>query len=215
MGRNEETRSIKEGQQAAWEKAYRQEHPRWRGPSDLKMDRLGGKVLELGCGDGKTAIRLAEAGLSVTGLDRSRAALLTLSRRIGSGKLELVQGDALDLPFKDGAFDSVTSVHFIDHLLSADRRNAVDEIGRVLRQSGVVVGRFFSVNDMRFGKGKDVEHGTYLKGNGVINHYFSEAEILDLFAGYDVLSIEASRRETKFSGGSDHRSWITAELRKR
>ena len=215
MGRNEGTGSIKEGQPAAWEQAYHQEHPRWRGPSDLKMDHLSGKVLELGCGDGKTAIALAESGLNVTGLDRSRAALLTLSRRIGPGKLDLVQGDALDLPFKDGEFDSVTAVHFVDHLLSADRKNAVKEIGRVLRRPGVVVGRFFSVNDMRFGKGEEVEHGTYLKGNGVINHYFSEDEILDLFAGYEVLSIEASSKETKFSGGSERRSWITAELKKR
>ncbi len=207
-------RSTKSELREVWERMYHQEHPRWRGPSDLNLDNLKGRVLELGCGDGKTAIAMVEAGLSVVGLDLSRTALLTLGKRIDSGKLDLIQADALDLPFNEGAFDSVTSVHFLDHLILSDRRRAVSEIDRVLRAGGIVVGRFFSVDDMRSGKGEQIEQSTYLRGNGVINHYFREDEILDLFAGYEALSIDPVLKSTKFSDDKTHRSYITAELRK-
>ena len=201
-------------QKSAWDEAYRQGHPRWRGPSDLDLSGLRGRVLELGCGDGKTAIALAQKGLQVVGLDPSRVALLTLGKRVGSDKLSLVQADALSLPFKEASFDCLASVHFLDHLLLKDRENAVEEMGRVLKPGGLVIGRFFSVNDMRFGKGEEIEPKTYLKGNEIINHYFTEEEVLSLFDGYLPITINSSNKPTKFSGESGHRSLITIELRK-
>ncbi len=199
-------------QKAAWDEAYQQSHPRWRGPSDLQLSALHGRVLELGCGDGKTAIGLVEKNLDVIGLDQSRTALSILRDRAKDDGLRLVQADALALPFTEGSFDAVTAVHLIDHLLSDDRSKATVEINRVLRPGGMVVGRFFSIDDMRFGKGEEIESDTYLRGNGVFTHYFTEEEILALFPGYRVLSIVRSMRPTKFPTDSGNRSLITAEL---
>ena len=203
------------GQKEVWERAYRQEHPLWRGPSDLHLNNLKGRVLELGCGDGKTAIAMVETGLNVVGLDLSRAALTTSRKRIVSEKLYLVQGDAIELPFKEGSFDSIAAVHFIDHFLSTDRQKVVREIDRVLATDGVIIGRFFSTKDMRFGNGRRIEPNTFLRKNGIFNHYFIEDEILDLFTGYSVISMNSSMRTTKFSGEAKHRSFITVELRKK
>ena len=201
-------------QKEVWERAYHQQHPLWRGPSDLHIKNLKGRVLELGCGDGKTAAVLVEAELSVVGIDLSRTALSTSGKRIDSEKLSLVQGDAINLPFKAGSFDSVTAVHFFDHLLLTDRHKIVREIDRILRSDGIVLGRFFSISDMRYGKGKQIESNTYQRENGIFNHYFVEDEILNLFTGYSVLSMNSSMRTTKFSGEAKHRSFITAELKK-
>jgi ubiquinone/menaquinone biosynthesis C-methylase UbiE len=202
-------------QNEVWEMAYRHEHPLWRGPSDLLLNNLKGKVLELGCGDGKTTVALVETGLSVVGLDLSRTALSSSKKRINSDRLILVQGDAIELPFKAESFDSVAAVHLIDHLLSTDRSKVVCEIDRVLRPGGIIVGRFFSIDDMRFGKGKEIEPNTFLKENGIFNHYFIESEVIELFAGYHLISINSSKKPMKFSSGAKHRSLITAELRKK
>jgi SAM-dependent methyltransferase len=202
------------GQKEVWERAYRQGHPLWRGPSDLHLNNLKGRVLELGCGDGKTAIAMIETGLNVVGLDLSRTALATLKQRIDSNNLCLVQGNAIELPFKEGSFDSVATVHFIDHFLSNDRHKVVREIDRVIATDGVIIGRFFSREDMRFGKGRQIEPNTFLRENGIFNHYFIEDEIFDLFTGYSVISMNSSMRATKFSGEVKHRSLITVELRK-
>jgi ubiquinone/menaquinone biosynthesis C-methylase UbiE len=203
------------GQKEVWERAYRQEHPLWRGASDLRMDNLKGRVLELGCGDGKTAIAMVETGLNVVGLDLSRTALTTLKKRTDSNNLSLIQGDAIELPFKDGSFDSVAAVHFIDHFLSSYRHELVREIDRVLATGGFIIGRFFSTEDMRFGNGRQIEPNTFLRKNGIFNHYFTEDEILDLFTGYSVISMNSSMRATKFSGEAKHRSFITVELKKK
>ena len=208
-------RSATSGQRSAWDDVYRQEHPRWRGPTDIDLSGLQGRILELGCGDGKTATAALEKDLDVIGLDSSRGALSAFSRRRSSEHLSLVQGDALDLPFMEASFDCVTAVHLLDHLLSDERIRAVVEMQRVLRPHGMVIGRFFSRDDMRFGKGEEIEENTFLKGNGVFNHYFSEAEVRTLFDGFDVVSIDSSLKPTKFPSDSGHRALITANLRKR
>jgi len=202
------------GQKEAWERAYRQGHLLWRGPSDLHLNNIKGRVLELGCGDGKTAVAMVKSGLIVVGLDLSRTALTTLNKRTDSKNLNLVQGNAIELPFKEGSFDSVAAVHFIDHFLSSDRYKVVREIDRVLAIDGVIIGRFFSREDLRFGKGRQIEPNTFLRENGIFNHYFIEDEILDLFTGYSIMSMNSSMRATKFSGETKHRSFITVELRK-
>ena len=64
--------------------------------------RADGPVLELGCGTGRVAIPLAEAGLDVVGLDRSAAmlAVATERRRVLPAdvrrRIRFVEGDMTD-----------------------------------------------------------------------------------------------------------------------
>lgn len=55
------------------------------------------------------------------------------------------------------------------------------EITRVLKYGGKLFFRDFGVEDMRAGKGYEVEPGTYRRGHGVTTHYFTEDEAADLF----------------------------------
>ena len=52
-----------------------------------------------------------------------------------------VQGDALDLPFEDGAFDRVFTSYFYGHLEDADRERFLGEARRVARELVVVGSR--------------------------------------------------------------------------
>jgi SAM-dependent methyltransferase len=55
-------------------------------------------VLDLGCGTGELAIRLAERGIDVTGVDPAAASLAVAQRKPGSGAVRWVHGDATTLP---------------------------------------------------------------------------------------------------------------------
>ena len=55
----------------------------------------------------------------VTGLDQS-ASMLEITASRGAG-IRTVQGDAVPLPFADGAFDRVLTGHFYGHLLTEER----------------------------------------------------------------------------------------------
>jgi SAM-dependent methyltransferase len=72
----------------------------------VELAGAGGRVLELGVGTGRLAVPMADAGLSVVGIDSSEAMLAKLSERDPGGLVDAVLGDiATDLPV--GPFDVV------------------------------------------------------------------------------------------------------------
>jgi ubiquinone/menaquinone biosynthesis C-methylase UbiE len=88
----------------------------------------GLRVLDLGCGKGRFATRLQEAGAEVVGLDVS-AAMLGEARGIAR-----VLGSAARLPWGDGTFDAVVAVEVFEHL--EDVGPVIREASRVLRPGG-------------------------------------------------------------------------------
>lgn len=77
------------------------------------------RVLEVGCGRGRTVAQAAQvvsAG-KVTGIDHAEAVIHAARRRcrrwIESGRVVLEVADSAQLPFADGAFDKAYAVHTI------------------------------------------------------------------------------------------------------
>jgi ubiquinone/menaquinone biosynthesis C-methylase UbiE len=98
----------------------------------------GGPVLEIGVGTGQLAVPLAARGVPVTGLDLSRAMMDVLIRKAGgAAPLPLVEGDATQLPFADGAF-AAAYARWVLHLIP-DWRGAIAEMARVVRTGGSLV----------------------------------------------------------------------------
>jgi len=81
----------------------------------------------------------------VVGLDFSRGMLCVASERVaaaaGGAPVDLVQGDALALPF-GAVFDAVICLGALGHILAQDERRFLSEVARVLRPGGRFV--FFS-----------------------------------------------------------------------
>jgi SAM-dependent methyltransferase len=101
--------------------------------------RLGGRVLDDGCGGGGTALSLAEEAGFAVGLDldaRFRDAGTRLAGEKRVANAGFVQGDGTRLPFRDGSFDLVFSHSVIEHVRSAEEY--LRECHRVLRRGGVL-----------------------------------------------------------------------------
>ena len=92
----------------------------------------GLRVLDLCCGHGNVSTGLVGAGASVTGLDFSPA-MLDLARK-AVPDARFVEGDAMDLPFEDAAFDAVTIGFGMPHIPEPPK--ALREARRVLRSGG-------------------------------------------------------------------------------
>lgn len=72
----------------------------------VELAGAGGRVLELGVGTGRLAVPMADAGLSVVGIDSSEAMLAKLRERDPAGLVDAIRGDITsDLPV--GPFDVV------------------------------------------------------------------------------------------------------------
>lgn len=98
----------------------------------------GDDVLDVACGTGNAAIRAAQAGGRVTGLDLTPELFDGARRRAAEAgvELELVEGDAEALPFDDESFDVVVST--FGCMFAPDHKRAAAEIARVLRPNGRV-----------------------------------------------------------------------------
>jgi len=91
-------------------------------------------IVDLASGSGPVSRELAQPGRTVVGLDLS-ADELALAAARGPGPW--VQGDALRLPFRDGAFDAVTISFGLRNV--ADPLAGLAEMRRVTRPGGRLV----------------------------------------------------------------------------
>lgn len=101
------------------------------------------QVLEVGFGHGATIARVAAAvsGGFVAGVDPSaemcRMAARRNHRAVACGRVELRQGAVEDLPYPDGTFDKVLTVHTL--YFWPDLAQPFREIARVLKVGGRLV----------------------------------------------------------------------------
>jgi SAM-dependent methyltransferase len=102
------------------------------------LERADGppRVLDLGCGDGRYAAKLAAAGFEVTGVDPSQQALERAREEHPAVKLAEAQADGR-LPLADSSFDTVVCINVLEHV--ADTQALMSEARRVLVPGGRLV----------------------------------------------------------------------------
>lgn len=122
--------------------------PLTSGVQDFVAEKVGAgaRVVDVGCGTGLLALRLAQRAAEVVGLELSPAMVAYANRRLAAAaapNVTFVLGDAAAhlAARPDGAFDTATMA-FVLHEMPAEAR------GRVLRESARVAGRVVCVEYM-------------------------------------------------------------------
>lgn len=108
--------------------------------------RPGERLLDLGCGAGRHAFEAHRRGVHVVAFDRGQAeidevrtildAMTAKGEAPSDGLGAAIRGEALALPFPDGAFDRVIAAEVLEHI--ADDDAALAELQRVLRPGGTM-----------------------------------------------------------------------------
>jgi demethylmenaquinone methyltransferase/2-methoxy-6-polyprenyl-1,4-benzoquinol methylase len=100
----------------------------------LALETLpGARTLDVACGTGFLTCHLPG---EIVGLDQSEAMLEEARRRAPNARF--VRGDALSLPFQDGAFERVFTGHFYGHLDAAERKRFLHGARRLAPELVVV-----------------------------------------------------------------------------
>ncbi len=184
----------------AWDREYKSSI--WRG--HYSLDPLGsickGRLLDAGCGSGKYAIPLRMRGFSVTGVDASKEGLKMALKGSKCRELDIkfLAADIRHLPFADASFDFIWCYGVLQHLLSDERKLAINEFRRLLCIKGRLFIEVMGENDLRYG-GTEIEPNTFKRKRGIIYHYFNKNEIEDLLHGFSCRILE-SEKEKRFDG---------------
>ncbi len=100
------------------------------------------KILDIGCGFGKTVFELEKLGYqNLLGVDINPSGIFyakTKSRKLGKG-LHFKTGDAKNLNFNDNTFDFIITQAFWTTITSINERSKIfKEINRILKVGGVI-----------------------------------------------------------------------------
>ncbi len=121
-----------------------QQHIKWRKKTMKAMNvQKGTSALDVCCGTGDWSIALAEAvgpNGKVIGLDFSKNMLSIGEEKItnqGLENVELIHGNAMELPFQDNTFDYVTIGFGLRNVPDYDQ--VLREMYRVVKPGGLVV----------------------------------------------------------------------------
>jgi ubiquinone/menaquinone biosynthesis C-methylase UbiE len=137
------------------------------------------RTLDVACGTGYATRWLPG---EVTGLDQSPRMLAEARRRLPGATF--VPGDALDLPFGDGAFERVTAMHFYGHLEPDDRGRFVAEARRVAPELVVVDAALRDAVEAEQWQERILDDGSRWT---VYKRYFAPEVLVDELGGGEVL----------------------------
>jgi ubiquinone/menaquinone biosynthesis C-methylase UbiE len=102
---------------------------------------LGPNVLEIGPGPGLTTDLLRTSVPRLTALEIDPTLANSLSLRLKGSNVQVVEGDATEMPFGDSEFSGAVSFTMLHHVPSRELQNKVlAEVFRVLKPGGLFVG---------------------------------------------------------------------------
>lgn len=139
------------------------------------------RTLDVACGTGFLTRHLRG---EVTGLDQSDA-MLTFARE-NAPRATFVQGDALDLPFPDGAFDRLFASYFYCHLEEDERVRFLAEARRVAPELVVVSSVLKNELPPARYEERMLQDGSRWT---VFKRYFRPAELLTELGGGEILHL--------------------------
>jgi ubiquinone/menaquinone biosynthesis C-methylase UbiE len=128
-----------------WEKVLQAPTPAYQGLFDAEHKYLlnkitpNSKVLNIGCGEGRNMKSIFEITHFVYGVDNDANAVKDTKENFkGISTVEVVQGEAVNLPFEDNTFDIITFLMILPNL-DKEKEKALQEASRVVKDDGFII----------------------------------------------------------------------------
>jgi SAM-dependent methyltransferase len=176
----------------------------WTGPFLVPLRQAGVRtILELGCGTGNDAARLATEGYSVTAIDGSAEAIGQAQAKYGSLARFLVADMTQQLAFPGGSFDAVMSNVAMHMFPDGVTRELFAQVGRLVCAGGLFLFHVNALEDRplraRWLPARELEPNYVVEESGQTMHFFSEAYLRELLGGWQevqLISVPIRRGES-------------------
>lgn len=149
------------------------------------------KIIELGCGRAYTSLYLLNNGFSdVTACDFSTEVINILNtehKKLNTSVFDISE----KLPFKDDEINVIIADLCLHYFDSKKTKEILNEIYRVLKSGGYLIGRVNSANDKYHipVNAKVLEKNFYYDGE-IYKKFFEEDDFKELFENFKILSLE-------------------------
>jgi SAM-dependent methyltransferase len=184
--------SAQDANRQYFREAYRTGEHGWPAgePSPYAVDYLkrvrrqvpGGKLLDIGCGEGRHAFAAAWLGFKVTAIDYEPLALQRARQFARTKRIKGItfqKADVYRMPFRNAHFDVVLDYGCLHHQRKSDWAAYKSSILRVLKPEGYYVLSVFSPQFYLFRGSRRRWHIAY----GAYRRCFTPKEIEKLFGG--------------------------------
>lgn len=190
-------------QKEYFEQAYKTGRHGWPtvGPTPfvvraLRMIRRGaprGRVLDLGCGEGRHTLASAREGFDAVGLDYQplaiRRARALARRKKVRGRFRFRVGDAYRLPFPPNSFDAIIDYGCLHHVKIGDTHRYMKSVLPRLKPGGYFVLSCFSIRFKHHPD--DKRRRNWLVHSGHYDRFFRKLDFGRLFGKqFEILKIE-------------------------
>ncbi len=145
-----------------------------------------GNVLDMGMGEGRNAVFLAQKGYKVTGVDLSSVAVkkaYLLAQEFGV-KIKGVVASLKDYKIPPNSYDAIVCFYWVD-------RSMVEKMKSWLKPGGVIIYEAFTMREKQAKQNSKSEQ----MGDEI---FLKEQELLKLFPGMKVLKYEEPQHEKEF-----------------
>jgi SAM-dependent methyltransferase len=149
-------------------------------------------ILVLGAGDGRDAQLFASAGHRPVLLDYSRAMLDLAAQRLPGA--DTIMADFRRIPLADSSVDAVWASACLYHIRKSSLRATLARVRAVLRPGGHLY------LNLRSGEGEllDPAPRSFPSGGPRFYAFYSQAEVLDLLAIFEILKLQRYDRVLGF-----------------
>lgn len=189
-----------EGTKASWDKRY--SRPLFiygKSPARFLAENYSyipekSKILDMGMGEGRNAVFLAQKGHSVTGVDISSVAVkksFMLAREYGV-KIQALVASLKKYNFPANSFDSIICFYYVD-------RSLISNMLKWVKDGGIII---FEAHTLRQKERKTFEEDPD-------SYFLEEQELLSLFKEHKILKFEEPIHE------GDFRSSIIIQVQKK
>lgn len=142
-------------------------------------------VLDMGMGEGRNAVFLAQKGYKVTGIDISSVAVkksYLLAQEFGV-KIKGVVASLKEYKIPPASFDAIICFYYVD-------RSIIEKMKSWLKPGGIIIYEAYTVKE----KDKTTKKGSLETDS----NYLKDQELLKLFSGMRVLKYEEPLHEKEF-----------------
>lgn len=167
---------------------------------ELLGDVSNMRILDIGCGDGRTTYELSRHAKSVVGIDSIERAV-NFARILGgreNTQYYVMDMDDLDF-FEDNSFDAITCLEVIEHIAPHKVKKFLEEVVRLLKPDGLFI--VSSINGARRKKPNPHHHKEYtIQGlKEMVQPYFKVESIVGVLLSYPIKRYSELRKIVPFN----------------